>query len=114
MTTIRLAAVAAALYLFASGTPTAAQRGGADHWIGTWATAPVARPQAPPGAGQGRGAAPLNFSNQTLRQVVHISMGGSRLQRAVLALQDLDIAFKSTPTDPRIRLEAFVLDFCKA
>ena len=84
MTTIRLAAVAAALYLFASGTPTAAQRGGADHWIGTWATAPVARPQAPPGAGQGRGAAPLNFSNQTLRQVVHISMGGSRL-RVVLS-----------------------------
>jgi hypothetical protein len=41
-------------------------------------------------------------------------MCGTRLQRAVLTLQDLDIAFKSTPTDPRIRLEAFVLDFCRA
>ncbi|HSP99891.1 MAG TPA: DNA polymerase III subunit delta [Candidatus Dormibacteraeota bacterium] len=39
---------------------------------------------------------------------------GGHLQRGMLALQDLDIAFKSTPTDPRIRLEAFVLDFCRA
>jgi DNA polymerase-3 subunit delta len=39
---------------------------------------------------------------------------GVHLQRGMLALQELDIAFKSTPTDPRIRLEAFVLDFCKA
>ena len=39
---------------------------------------------------------------------------GRHLQRGMLALQELDIAFKSTPTDPRIRLEAFVLDFCRA
>lgn len=39
-------------------------------------------------------------------------IGGRHLQRAVLALQALDVAFKSTPADPRIRLEAFVLDFC--
>ncbi|MFN8643625.1 MAG: DNA polymerase III subunit delta [Candidatus Binatia bacterium] len=39
---------------------------------------------------------------------------GPHLQRAVLALQALDVAFKSTPTDPRLRLEAFVLDFCRA
>src|SRR6476646_11085995 len=63
-----------------------------EHWVGTWATAVVARPQAPltpppavagspcqppvfgPGPGrQGGGPpptppAPLNFSNQTLRQ----------------------------------------------
>lgn len=38
---------------------------------------------------------------------------GAHLRRALLALQDLDVAFKSTPTDPRIRLEAFVLDFCR-
>lgn len=38
----------------------------------------------------------------------------AHLQRAVLALQALDVAFKSTPTDPRIRLEAFVLDFCRS
>ena len=38
---------------------------------------------------------------------------GAHLQRAVLALQSLDVMFKSTPTDPRIRLEAFVLEFCR-
>ncbi|MDX2168663.1 MAG: DNA polymerase III subunit delta [Deltaproteobacteria bacterium] len=37
-----------------------------------------------------------------------------RLRRAMLGLQALDIAFKSTPTDPRLRLEAFVLDFCRS
>jgi DNA polymerase-3 subunit delta len=35
------------------------------------------------------------------------------LQRAVLALQELDVAFKSTAIDPRMHLEAFVLDLCK-
>ncbi len=39
---------------------------------------------------------------------------GERLQTALLELQALDIAFKSTPTDPRIRLEAFVLGFCSS
>ncbi len=39
---------------------------------------------------------------------------GPTLQRGVLALQGLDVAFKSTAADPRIRLEAFVLDFCRA
>lgn len=33
-----------------------------------------------------------------------------RLRRALLDLHELDIAFKSTRTDPQIRLEAFVLD----
>ncbi|MGD9762338.1 MAG: DNA polymerase III subunit delta [Candidatus Binatia bacterium] len=36
----------------------------------------------------------------------------AELRRAMLALQELDIAFKSTPTDARLRLEAFVLEFC--
>ena len=34
------------------------------------------------------------------------------LQRGVLALQALDVAVKSTATDPCLRLEAFVLDMC--
>ena len=80
MTTIRLVAAATAICLLATGTPTVAQRGRADHWVGTWATAVVPRPQVPPGAAQGRGPAPLNFHNQTLRQVVHVSLGGSRLR----------------------------------
>jgi lysophospholipase L1-like esterase len=84
MTTIRLVAAAAAVWLLATGTATVAQRGRTDHWVGTWATAVVPRPQAAPGAAPGRGPAPLNFNNQTLRQVVHVSLGGSRL-RVVLS-----------------------------
>ena len=79
-----------------------------EHWVGTWATAVVARPQGPltpppvvagspcqpavfgPGPGrQGGGPpptppAPVNFSNQTLRQIVHVSIGGDRV-RVVLS-----------------------------
>ncbi len=85
MTTIRITtiSIAIALWLLATGTSTVAQRGRADHWVGTWATAVVPRPQAQAGA-PGRGPAPLNFSNQTLRQVVHVSLGGSRV-RVVLS-----------------------------
>src|SRR5215470_15730999 len=71
--------------------PTIAQRSG-EHWVGTWATADVGRPQtapalppAPaPAAQPGTAPAPppappapfVHFSNQTLRQIVHISVGG--------------------------------------
>jgi lysophospholipase L1-like esterase len=101
-----------------------AQSGRAEHWVGTWATAVVARPQgpaaaaggfgvgvtpqcfgqapavstsasstpAPPagagrGQGGGRGGAPpvpINFNNQTLRQIVHTSLGSDRV-RVVLS-----------------------------
>ena len=58
-------------------------RGGrsADHWVGTWATAPVARlqiAQSPPGGGAA--VAPLNFKDQTLRQIVHTSIAGERVR----------------------------------
>ena len=35
------------------------------------------------------------------------------LQRGILALQALDVALKSTAADPRLRLEACVLDMCR-
>jgi lysophospholipase L1-like esterase len=84
MTTIRLFAAATAVGLLCTVPATEAQRGRPDHWVGTWATAVVPRPQPAPGAAQGRGAAPHNFNNQTLRQVVHVSLGGSRV-RVVLS-----------------------------
>lgn len=34
------------------------------------------------------------------------------LQRGMLALQELDVAFKSSAADPHLRLEAFVLELC--
>jgi DNA polymerase III subunit delta len=37
---------------------------------------------------------------------------GATLQHGILALQALDVAVKSTAADPRLRLEAFVLDMC--
>jgi DNA polymerase-3 subunit delta len=36
------------------------------------------------------------------------------LERGILGLQDLDVVLKSTAVDPRVRLEAFVLDLCRA
>jgi len=71
-----------------------------ERWVGTWSTAMVVRPQTapvpPPGApataapatttgrgnGQGPGAStpPLNFNNQTLRQIVHTSIAGDRVR----------------------------------
>jgi len=83
MTSLRIALVATALYIVTTGPAAVAQNGG-EHWVGTWGTAVVPRPQAAPGAAPGRGAVPLNFNNQTLRQVVHVSLGGSRL-RVVLS-----------------------------
>jgi lysophospholipase L1-like esterase len=53
-----------------------------EHWVGTWSTA-VVPSTAPPPAPQFAGAAPpaasvLTFNNQTIRQIVHASVGGSR------------------------------------
>jgi lysophospholipase L1-like esterase len=109
------AAAAATMLVATSWTIDAQSRG--DHWVGTWATAVVARPVPPPpgqppsappqlpltasgqpnacqpavfgpGPGGGRGPAqappPLNFKNQTLRQIVHTSLGGDRV-RVVLS-----------------------------
>jgi lysophospholipase L1-like esterase len=137
-----LAGTALAACLLVSGPSALAQNGGSgDHWVGTWATAVVARPQGPQGFPQGfgpppaqpsqgqpgvpppvapavafpgaqppvippgtqprpespaqngaqpggpggrTGAPPLNFTNQTLRQIVHASIGGERV-RVVLS-----------------------------
>jgi lysophospholipase L1-like esterase len=81
-----------------------------EHWVTTWATAVVARPQpaaapagpaaaappaqaAPPAGGRGPAPVPLTLNNQTIRQIVHVSTGGSRL-RVVLSN-----AFGTLPVD---------------
>ena len=77
-----------------------AQSGGSDeHWVGTWTTSEVGRPQIPPPpappalvAAAAPGQTPLappapapaapppfmHFNNETLRQIIHTSIGGNR------------------------------------
>jgi lysophospholipase L1-like esterase len=77
-----------------------ANRPADEHWVGTWATAVVARPQTPPAPPAATGPPPfqanrcppapppratfIQFDNQTIRQIVHTSLGGPRL-RVVLS-----------------------------
>ena len=93
---VRLASAAVGLALLLSSTPAFTQAGPQNqHWVATWATALVPRPSQPPPSaaaaapgGQGAPAqapqAPPRFSNQTLRQIVHTSIGGQRV-RVVLS-----------------------------
>src|SRR5207247_5841345 len=53
------------------------------HWVTTWAAAPQARLQAPLGGQRGgpappANAAPASFNDQTIRMIVHTSLGGRR------------------------------------
>ena len=102
----RILAVVAALafYLLTLHPPMQAQSG--EHWVGTWTTSDVGRPQTPPtptppAAAAAPVAAPvpgqppispsapvpavpapfMHFNNQTLRQIVHTSIGGNRSAR---------------------------------
>jgi lysophospholipase L1-like esterase len=84
MKTFKVAAAALALCTFAASPSASAQAVRApDHWVGTWATAVVARPQAAAPA-PAPGPPVLNFNRQTLRQIVHTSLGGDRV-RVVLS-----------------------------
>ena len=69
-----LATVGIALFILAA--PVLAQTGG-QHWVGTWATAPVSLPPPDSTARQGP-QAPARVNGQTLRQIVHTSIVGSR------------------------------------
>lgn len=75
--------IALAFVVLAVGRPLLGQGGQpAEHWIGTWFAASTARADVPPT--QAPAASPLHFNNQTLRQIAHITVGGSRL-RVVLS-----------------------------
>jgi len=103
--------VAVLAFVFAGADRAFAQSGAAERWVGTWMTAEVGRPQNPvPPAGpplrpfmvntrcpapaapavpapQGQTFAPppyVHFTNQTLRQIVHTTIGGSKA-RVVLS-----------------------------
>ncbi len=82
--------VALAVLLVGVAAPTSLNAQGATgpRWVGTWSTAPVVRPQTPPTVAPGTPpvqaapAPPLHFNNQTLRQIVHTSIGGERVRVA--------------------------------
>jgi lysophospholipase L1-like esterase len=71
------AASVAMLAFWLAASPTRAQRADAGDWIGTWAASPqpVWGPDffAPVGI-------PRALRNQTIRQIVHVSIGGSRVR----------------------------------
>src|SRR4051812_15564041 len=73
--------------LLSADAPRARQRT-AEHWVGTWATALVARASQPAASASQQGApapqAPPRFANQTLRQIVRVTLGGDNV-RVVLS-----------------------------
>ncbi|HTD43130.1 MAG TPA: SGNH/GDSL hydrolase family protein [Bryobacteraceae bacterium] len=87
-----------ALCLLVTSQAMFAQSGVNERWVGTWSTPEVGRPQIPPPpppafppfqtnqCPPAPPAAPtfMHFNNQTLRQIVHTSIGGSRI-RVVLS-----------------------------
>ena len=80
--------VAVAAGVLAGAPHNAAGQGAGRHWVGTWAATLAARAAvpapAPVAAGQPAPAASLNFNDQTLRQIVRVSIGGPEV-RAVFS-----------------------------
>lgn len=71
-----LPAIATALVLLVASIPAAAETPApTKYWTATWASSPMSRPSLSPGT-----ALPESFENQTLRQRVRISLGGSQLR----------------------------------
>lgn len=83
---LKLAVVAVtAVWGLVIDVPALAQPSGDLHWVGTWATATVARDPRVETDFRGRRLSepPLNFSDQTLRQIVRTTTSGSRVRVAV-------------------------------
>jgi len=87
----RMKRLAAALALaLVAGSPLAGQRTTRPHWVATWMTSVIGRPPyvaapataTPPGGGPAPpAAARMTFpNNQTLRQIVHTTLGGDRVR----------------------------------
>lgn len=64
--------------LVAYGSLARAQEPSEQHWVGTWATAGVAQPVTGPLSSLA--GPPPAFVNQTIRQVVRVSLGGQRIR----------------------------------
>src|SRR5947209_6197955 len=76
-----LPAIILPMLVFALRPAIAAQNGGGgERWIGTWATGVMARPPQGPSPPVSGLQSSLNIKEQTLRQVVHVSLGGERVR----------------------------------
>jgi DNA polymerase-3 subunit delta len=90
----------------------------ADTLAGAWTPGvqyDVFRDRLLPRLGQTQREAFGNIHPYALYQCLQNAGGTSTaaLQRAVLALQQLDVRFKSSSGDPKLLLESFVLDMCR-
>ena len=63
--------IALALFCLSSINEKAAAAAQPDHWVGTWATSPVALPNP---------NAKFGAADTTFREIVHVSLGGSRVR----------------------------------
>ena len=84
-----VAGVGVALCVLTASMSAFAQETGAtnEHWVGTWATAAIARPGPAPAqsavgeaSSEDFGDAQPHFENRTLRQVVDTTIGGDRIR----------------------------------
>jgi lysophospholipase L1-like esterase len=83
-----IAAIAAAALVATSAASIAqAQAGGSPRWIGTWSTGLLAALPPPPSSPAPAASAPFpsppRVANQTLRQIVRVSAGGTRVRVAL-------------------------------
>ncbi|MEY4730865.1 MAG: hypothetical protein RL020_2023 [Pseudomonadota bacterium] len=62
-----------AVVSFSAAPSVWAKDGNGQHWVGTWSASPMAANSVP-------GATSPSFSNQTLRHVTHISIGGDQVR----------------------------------
>lgn len=69
----RLSLLLLPLFAFYCINPETAAAASPDHWVGTWATSPYAAPNRTNPSGN----PPLGSVDTTLREIVHISIGGS-------------------------------------
>lgn len=82
---VRCSALAIGLLALLVVAPGAAGQSSRSHWVGTWTTSVIGRPPYVPAsdtAGGGRGAAArLTFPHdQTVREIVHATIGGARVR----------------------------------
>jgi lysophospholipase L1-like esterase len=69
-----IAAATALAFAGLSGAPSVLARDGGDqHWVGTWSASPMAADSVP-------GSTNTGFTNQTVRHVTHVSIGGDRVR----------------------------------